>query len=154
MFDTLAVIAYLLGNDSGHSARLQLQATFLEKEKPVCTQTVQSPQLRWKNVPLETTSLALIVKDKKEYYWVAYNLPVQINGLPFGSNTQIRAQDEGENSWGEKNYHTVCAANITHPVTIELYALDKNFNAPHAMTGTELEKKIKGHVLAKTIAHA
>lgn len=151
MFDTLAVIAYLLSSDSGHSSHLHLQAKFLEKEKSVCAQTVESPQLRWKGVPPEASSLALIVKDKKDYHWVVYNLPVQVNSLPFGSNDQIRSQDEGKNSWGQKNYHELCVGDAAHPVTIELFALDKSFNARHAMTGTELEQKIKGHVLAKTV---
>jgi Raf kinase inhibitor-like YbhB/YbcL family protein len=151
MFDTLTVIAYLLGNEPVHPRHLQLQAQFLEKEKTTCVQTALSPQLKWKSIPPEATSLALIIKDKKEYYWVVYNLPAQINGLPYGANVQMTPHDEGLNSWGQKKYHALCPKNVIAPVTVELYALDKRFDAVKPMTGELLERKIQGHVLAKAI---
>ncbi|EKD77696.1 MAG: hypothetical protein ACD_42C00223G0001 [uncultured bacterium] len=160
MFDTLTVIAYLLGNKPGHSTQLHLQAQFLEKQNLVCVvQNAQSPQLRWKGVPPEASSLALIIKDAKtlkntekpHYYWVVYNLPVAVTALPFGGNNQMTSHDEGINSWGQKNYHSLCLGNTTHPVMIELVALDKRFSAREPMTGEILEQKIKGHVLAKAI---
>lgn len=151
MFDTLTLVAYLLGNEPGHSSKLHLRAQFLEQPHAVCVQSTQSPQMQWSGVPPEAGSLALIIKDTNNYYWVVYNLPVQTKGLPFGGNRQIMAHDEGINSWGQNNYHACCARNNVHPVTIELYALDKRFTAQKPMTGEELEQKIKGHVLAKAV---
>lgn len=160
MFDTLTVVAYLLGNEPGHSTQLHLRAQFLEKQNSVCqVQNVQSPQLRWQNVPPEASSLAFIIKDAKtsknaekpRYYWVVYNLPVEVSALPFGSSHQMTPRDEGINSWGEKNYHGLCLGSTAHPVTVALYALDKRFSAREPMTGEIVEQKIKGHVLAKAI---
>lgn len=157
MFDTLTIVAYLLGNEPGHSTQLHLQTRFLEKQNPVCqVQNAQSPQLRWSGVPPGASSLALIIKDAKSsekphYYWVVYNLPVEVSALPFGSSHQMTPRDEGINSWGQKNYHSVCLKNMAHPVTIELVALDKRFSAREPMTGEIVEQKIKGHVLAKAI---
>lgn len=160
MFDTLALLACLIGNDPGHSTRLIMKAPFLEKQnKIICMQHAQSPQFQWKSVPPEASSLVLIIKDantfttmhKQQYYWVVYNLPAQTTQLPYGTNTHIMSYDEGVNSWGEKNYHSICTGNTEYPVIVELYALDKRFSATTQMTGEILEQKIKGHVLAKTI---
>jgi Raf kinase inhibitor-like YbhB/YbcL family protein len=151
MFDTLTVVAYLLGNEPGHSRQLQMQAQFLNNPAVVCVQSTKSPQIRWHKIPPEADSLALIVKDTKNYYWVVYNLPVQTKGLPLGANQQIQAHDEGINSWGQSNYRSWCAGNIAHPLTVELYALDKRFTATQPMSGLQLEQKMKGHVLAKVV---
>ncbi|HLB55950.1 MAG TPA: hypothetical protein VJK30_01270 [Coxiellaceae bacterium] len=160
MFDTLTLLACLIGNDPGHSTQLTMKPPFLEKEnKIICVQRTQSPQFQWKDVPPEASSLAFIIKDantfttmnKQKYYWVVYNLPVQTTQLPYGANVHMSPYDEGVNSWGEKNYHSICADNTEYPVIVELYALDKRFSATTPMTGEVLEQKIKGHVLAKTI---
>ncbi|MCX7121908.1 MAG: YbhB/YbcL family Raf kinase inhibitor-like protein [Gammaproteobacteria bacterium] len=159
MFDTITVIAYLLGNESGLSDHLRLKAHFLEKQSHIAqVQNAPSPHLKWHGVPPEASSLALIVKDakntsdtsKRNYYWVVYNLPIEARELPYGSAGQINKQDEGVNSWGQKNYHTMQIGNKKHPVIVELYALDKRFSAREKMTGEVLEEKIKHHVLAKT----
>lgn len=143
MIDTLTVIAYLLGNEPDRNVHLKLQASFAKKE---------SPQLRWQGVPPETTSLALVVRNKNKYYWIVYNLPPQIKSLPYGVSAQMSPHDEGYNSWGQRNYHAQCTGNATpSPVTIELYALDKRFGARYHMTGHSFEQKIKNHVIAKTI---
>lgn len=153
MFDTLAVLAYLIKYDSGMSDHLRLQAYFSEKQKTTATQSVQSPKIKWKGVPPEASSLALIIKDaklsadtkKQHYYWIVYNLPIQAKKLNYGDDHQINPYNEGINSWGQKCYHT----KQTHPVIVELYVLDQRFSAQHAMTGEALEKKIHGHVLVK-----
>lgn len=151
MFDTLTVVAYLLGNEPGHSSKLHLRAQFLEQPHALCVQSIQSPRIQWSGVPPEAGSLALIIKDAKSYYWVVYNLPVQTKELPFGANHEILSHDEGVNSFGKDNYHTWCSRTTVHPVKVELYALDKRFDARKPMTGETLEQKIKGHVLAKVV---
>lgn len=148
MFDTLAVMAYLLGNDAGHLDRLHLQIP--AKQSQACLSLAKSPALQWQGVPPEASSLALLIKDNKKYAWVVYNLPVDITGLPTGANTKITAYDEGMNSWGQKNYHSICTESTKNMVEIKLIALDTRFNTSHSMTGEQLEEKIKNHALAET----
>lgn len=150
MFDTLAVLAYLLGHDSNHIDQLRLKV-LQPSNPPSISKQVQSPQLQWQNVPPEAESLALIVKDNTRYAWVVYNLPPDLKGLPFDANAQINLNDEGINSWGQKNYHALCWGNKAHPVIIELFALDKRLSANKPITGDALEKEIKNHTLAKTV---
>jgi len=163
MFDTITVIAYLLGDDSGISNRLRLKALFAEKQSAVAQmQHIPSPHIKWRGVPPEASSLALIIKDakissassKKNYYWIVYNLPTGAKELPYDSASQINKHDEGVNSWGQKNYHSMRYGTTTHPVVVELYALDKRFSACKEMTGDVLEQKIKHHVLAKTVVQS
>lgn len=155
MFDTLTVLAYLITHESQYSGRLHLRVLFSEKQAPVsCVQHVASPQLRWRGVPPEADSLAVIIKDnqpeektgKPNYYWVAYNLPTGEKGLPFGISDEMNPNDQ------IITYHSPWACNNPMPsVQIELYALDKRFGANKKMTGAMLEKKIQGHILAKTV---
>lgn len=147
MFDTLTVVAYLMSHESGYVDRLRLHK--ITTNDQLCLQREHSPELKWFGVPPEASSLAVIIKDNQHYEWVVYNLPVNANGLPFGANQLVLSSDQGVNSWGQRNYHAPCYGNLSHPVTIKLYALDKRFSAREDMTGEMLEKKMVGHVLAK-----
>ena len=151
MIDTLTVIAYLLGHDAGSAGHLQLKAFFPEKQTTQCVQKAVSPQLQWRGVPPEADSLAVVVHDKKNYYWVAYNLPAYATILPFGANKIINKYDEGVNSFGERNYHSpwVCGQNVKD-VVVELYALDNRISTKKPLSPEGLFTKIKNHVLAKT----
>ncbi|OGT42589.1 MAG: hypothetical protein A3F13_09250 [Gammaproteobacteria bacterium RIFCSPHIGHO2_12_FULL_40_19] len=151
MFDTLTVVAYLISHHSGYADRLRFMKPFSNTENQLCIHNTQSPALKWRGVPPEASSLALIVKDKMHYEWIVYNLPVSARGLPFGANHQMTPHDQGVNSWGEKNYHAPCFENKTYLVSVTLYALDKRFSARENMTGNVLEKKMKGHVLTKVV---
>lgn len=155
MVDTLTVIAYLLGHDPSYSDRLRLKVLFPEKQtNAVCVKESVSPQLKWRGVPPAADSLALVMHDKKNYYWVAYNLPVQAKGLPKGVNKTINTHDEGVNSFGENSYHSPWSCGQkTESVVVELYALDKRFSADRKMSGDVLLSKLKDHVLAKTEVH-
>lgn len=153
MIDTMTVLVYLLTHNPGHSTHLQISALF---PKNSCVQKTPSPQLRWKKVPPESTSLALIIKDapshktstKPHYYWIVYNLSPDLKGLSFGADAKINPYDKGINSWGKNNYHAPCWRNKLHPIEIELVALDKRFSARYKMTGEKLEQKIKSSTLA------
>lgn len=147
MFDTLTVMAYLLSHHSGYVDRLKLQV--IQPAQQQCVQDAVSPALRWQGVPPEAASLAVIVRDKQRYDWVAYNLPVTTTGLPFGASQHMSSHDQGMNSWGKKTYHLSCGQDSLNPVYVELYVLDKRFSVQGNMTGELLEQKMKGHVLEK-----
>lgn len=151
MIDTITIVSYLLGHHFGHNSKLNLVAHFSEKEnQTICANAVVSPSLRWRDVPPEASSLAMIIKDanppkngeKTHYYWVVYNLPIDAAYLPFGASNYMVHYDEGVNSWGEQNYHSRCFDHQTHPVTVELFALNTRISTDQPITGDRLEKKI------------
>lgn len=160
MIDTITIVSYLLGHHFGHNSKLNLAAHFSEKEnQTICEHVVVSPSLRWRDIPPEASSLAIIVKDanspkngeKTHYYWVVYNLPVDATYLSFGASNYMVHYDEGVNSWGERNYHSRCFDHQTHPVTVELFALNTRISSGQPITGEMLEKNIisKKEILAE-----
>ena len=146
MLDTLTVMAYLLGSDPEKGKALHMTVSFPEKA------AVVSPMIRWKNVPPEAESLAIVIHDQqKHYYWVAYNLPTDAIGLPLGASQNMQAFHEGLNSYGERSYHSPWAlGQRPQGLSVELYALDKRFSTHQALSGDQLYAKIKGHTLVKT----
>lgn len=60
-----------------------------------CTGSNVSPQLLWRNVPVGTKSLALMVHDPDAptgsgfWHWAVYNLPPDSGGLPAGAGNTI-----------------------------------------------------------------
>lgn len=151
MIDTITIVSYLLGHHFGHNSKVKLSARFAEKEnQTICATKIISPSLRWQDVPPEATSLAMVIKDanppksgeKTHYYWVVYNLPVDTTYLPFGESNYMVHYDEGVNSWGEQNYHSRCFDHQTHPVKVELFALNTRISANQPITGEMLEKQI------------
>lgn len=160
MIDTITIVSYLLGHHFGHNSKINLSVRFAEKEnQTICETKVISPSLRWRDVPPEATSLAMIIKDatppkngeKTHYYWIVYNLPIDTTYLPFGASNYMVHYNEGVNSWGEQNYHSRCFDHQTHPVTVELLALGARISSNQPITGELLEKKIisRTQVLAR-----
>ena len=151
MIDTITIVSYLLGHHFGHNSKLNLAVRFSEKEnQTICSTNITSPSLRWRDVPPEATSLAIIIKDanppksgeKTHYYWIVYNLPIDATYLPFGASNYIVQYDQGVNSWGEQHYHSRCFDHQTHPVTVELFALNTRISFNQPITGEILEKQI------------
>jgi Raf kinase inhibitor-like YbhB/YbcL family protein len=120
-----------------------------------------SPPLAWSGVPVATKSLALIVDDPDApdpkaprmtwVHWVLYDIPpsatelreaVDPAGLPQGTKV-------GLNDWKKAQYGGPCPPVGRHRYFHKLYALDTVLAALHRPTKAELEKAMKGHILAE-----
>ena len=149
IIDTMAVLAYLLGDDAGHNKKIILDVPLSQ----ISQATNTNPAIYWKNIPPEAASLALVIKEitifqKPIYYWVVYNLPVDSTGFQAGQSNQTSKNNIGLNSWGQKNYHRLIYPAQNDLALIEIYALDKKFSTIKNITGAQLERKMNGHVLA------
>ena len=121
-----------------------------------------SPPLAWHGVPENTRSLVLIVNDPDAPdpkapkitwdHWVLYNLPVTSTQLPEGVTTDNlpAGTEEGLNSWGTAGYGGPCPPVGRHRYFHKLYALDTEFNNLENPTRSQLEEKMKGHIIAET----
>ena len=119
-----------------------------------------SPDLAWAGVPAGTRTLALIVDDpdapdpaapKMTYvHWVLYNIPATAAGLPEGISSAglPTGTREGVNDWKRTGYGGPCPPIGRHRYFHKLYALDVRLPAK-ALTKTDLEAAMEGHVLAK-----
>src|SRR5919109_263748 len=120
-----------------------------------------SPPLSFTGIPDGTKSLALIVDDpdapdpkapKRTWvHWVLYNLPptagqlaeaVERRALPTGAR-------EGLNDWKRTGYGGPCPPIGRHRYVHKLYALDAALPDLGAVSKADLERAMKGHVLAE-----
>jgi Raf kinase inhibitor-like YbhB/YbcL family protein len=118
-----------------------------------------SPPLAWSGVPPGTKSLVLIVDDpdapdpaapqRTWVHWVLYNLPVSADGLPEGVRKLPAGTLEGVNDWKRTGYGGPCPPIGRHRYFHKLYALDKVLSNLVHPSKTDLEARIKGHVIAQ-----
>ena len=119
-----------------------------------------APALSWSGAPPATKSLALIVDDPDApdpaapkttwVHWVLYNLPPAATGLPEAatSATLPAGTREGLNDWRRSGYGGPCPPVGRHRYFFKLYALGVALPDLGRATKADVEKAMKGHVLA------
>jgi hypothetical protein len=117
-----------------------------------------SPPLRWTAGPEATASWALICDDpdapgKTWVHWVLYDLPAEIRTLPESVSPQDTLENgarQGKNDFGRIGYGGPCPPRgKPHRYYFRLYALDTLLGLPPRATKADVEKAMKGHVLAQ-----
>ena len=126
--------------------------------KFTCDGSDVSPALEWSGAPEGTKSLALICDDPDApmgtwVHWVLYGLPADTKSLPEGvpaKESIERGARQGRNDFKRIGYGGPCPpSGKPHRYLFKLYALDSALElAPGAKKG-DLEKMMKGHVLAE-----
>jgi Raf kinase inhibitor-like YbhB/YbcL family protein len=117
-----------------------------------------SPSLGWSEPPTGTKSLALIMDDPDApagtwVHWVLYDLPGDTRKLEEGIAKDRQLGDgmrQGRNDFGKIGYDGPCPPRGgPHRYYFRLYALDRKMNLKTGASKAELERAIKGHVLAE-----
>ena len=116
-----------------------------------------SPPLSWSGVPQEAKSLALICDDpdapgKAWVHWVVFDLPASLTGLPQGVPAQKTVPGgglQGVNDFRKIGYGGPCPPGGTHSYAFKVYALDTEVALAAGATKADLERAMKGHVLAE-----
>jgi Raf kinase inhibitor-like YbhB/YbcL family protein len=128
--------------------------------KYTCDGKDVSPPLAWSGLPAGTKSLALIMDDPDApdpaapkmtwVHWVLYNIPPGATGLPEGvkSGELPKGTKEGLNDWRRPGYGGPCPPIGRHRYFHKLYALDVVLPELGKATKQDLERAMKGHVLA------
>jgi Raf kinase inhibitor-like YbhB/YbcL family protein len=125
--------------------------------KYTCDDRNVSPPLAWSGVPEETKSLALICDDPDApmgtwVHWVLFNLPASTRELPENvapESTLAYGERQGKNSWGKTGYGGPCPPSGTHRYYFKLYALDLALPLNPAASKADVEKALRGHILAQ-----
>lgn len=117
-----------------------------------------SPPLAWNDAPSGTESFALVVDDPDApdpaapkttwVHWVLYDIPATVTTLAKGARAPEGAR-EGKNDWGRTGYGGPCPPIGRHRYFHKVYALDSVLGERGALTKAELERVMKGHVLAE-----
>jgi Raf kinase inhibitor-like YbhB/YbcL family protein len=118
-----------------------------------------SPALAWTEPPAGTQSFALVVDDpdvpkKTVIHWLIYDLPAATRALPEGVPTKAKLPDgsrQGKNDPGKIGYAGPCPqkGGAAHHYFFKLYALDYQTGLKPKAKGVDVEKAIKGHILAQ-----
>lgn len=123
-----------------------------------CDGADRSPPLHWTNAPANTKSFCLICDDPDAPvgtwdHWVLFNLPHDAHELAEGLVTSEKLPNgaiQGLNSWGRVGYNGPCPPRGSkHRYFFKLYALDTTLNLTSKAAKSDVEKAMKGHVLAE-----
>lgn len=126
--------------------------------KFTCDGADVSPALTWTSPPSGTESLALIMDDPDApgatwVHWVLYDLPADTSGLPEGvpkDQSLSNGARQGRNDFGKIGYNGPCPPKgKPHRYFFKLYALDSRMNLGPGASKGELERAIRGHILAE-----
>ena len=117
-----------------------------------------SPALEWNGAPEGTKAFALVVHDPDAprsggfTHWVAYDIPPEAKNLPENvakDGSLPGGGTQGKNDFGKTGYNGPCPPSGTHRYYFRVYALDRTLNLHPGATKEEVEKAIRGHVLAE-----
>ena len=118
-----------------------------------------SPPLSWTGVPAEAKSIALIMDDPDApvgtwIHWVLFNIPPDTKSLVENIPRALSLPNggvHGANSWGKKKvgYGGPCPPSGTHRYYFKVYALDTKLNLGSGATVDQIQKAMKGHVMAE-----
>jgi Raf kinase inhibitor-like YbhB/YbcL family protein len=116
-----------------------------------------SPALEWRDVPPNSSSLALIVEDPDApvgvfVHWVLFGMPPQTAGLPEGAGQESARPAgglQGTNGFRKVAYGGPCPPGGTHRYFFRVYALDINIDLPAGSSRSQLDGAMRGHILAE-----
>ena len=126
-------------------------------KKFTCDGPDVSPALSWTEPPAGTQAFALIVDDPDApagtwVHWVLYDLPANARALPEGVAKANELPDgslQGRNDFGKVGWNGPCPPKgPAHRYFFKLYALGAKVNLKAGATKADLERAMKGHVVA------
>jgi len=105
------------------------------------------PPLAVRGVPPKAKSLAIIVTDPDApsgtfTHWVLWNVAPAPTSLSGGT--------AGTNDFGKVGYGAPCPPKGTHRYVFTLYALNTTLNLPASAKRGDVERAMRGHVVAQT----
>lgn len=128
-------------------------------KRHTCMGENASPHLSWDGAPAGTKSFALIVDDPDApsgawVHWLLYNVPGERRSLPENIESMPQLDDgilQGRNDFGQPGYGGPCPpyGHGPHRYVFKLYALDDELPLPPGARKGELERAMKGHILAQ-----
>jgi Raf kinase inhibitor-like YbhB/YbcL family protein len=127
-------------------------------KKFTCDGPDVSPALSWSELPANTQSISLIMDDPDApagtwVHWVLYDLPATMRELPENvpkDRDLKNSARQGSNDFGRIGYGGPCPPpGRAHRYFFKLYALDAKTNLSPGATKAELERAMKGRILAQ-----
>ena len=136
-------------------------SAFMENQsipsKYTCDGLNVSPPLAWKNIPEGTKSIVLISDDPDApagvwVHWVCYDIAPAVTALPENipqADTLPQGGKQGMNDFNNVGYGGPCPPSGTHRYFFKIYALDRELGLPVGKSKKDIERAMKGHILAQ-----
>lgn len=126
-----------------------MQETMIPK-KYTCQGENSSPPLFFSNVPENTKSLALEVRDPDApsgdfVHWIAWNIDPTVTQIMEGRVP--RGVIQGMNDFGKPGWGGPCPPSGIHRYEFHLYALDQLIQLPQVSTKIDLRSNMNGSIL-------
>jgi len=127
-------------------------------KKFTCDGPDVSPKLSWSAAPEKGQSFALIMDDPDApvgtwVHWVLFDLPADTKELAEGVAKQEQLANgarQGRNDFGKIGYGGPCPPpGNPHRYFFKLYALDTKLHLKAGSTKADVERAMKGHILAQ-----
>lgn len=120
--------------------------------KYTCDGMDVNPPLIIENVPTEARSLALIIDDPDApmgtwVHWVVWNIDPKISEIK--EDTVPKGSVQGINDFRKHEYGGPCPPSGTHRYFFKLYALNALLDLSLNSLKADLERVMKGHVIAQ-----
>jgi len=123
--------------------------------KYTCDGADVNPPLAISDVPPNAKSLVLIMDDpdamkpagKVWDHWIVWNIPPFTKEIAEGQEPR---GVHGKGTSGNLKYHGPCPPDMVHRYFFTLYALDTGLQLPEGSAKADVEKAMKGHILART----
>lgn len=150
-------------------SNLRLQSKSFEDGKMIpdkytCQGQNISPELSWKGAPAKTKCFALIVEDPDAptmnfTHWVVFNIPAiadpNTNGFELTEGFPREEKSDkgilqGANDFQKIGYDGPCPPSGVHRYYFKLYALDNFLHLGGGALKSQVQKAMKGHILAQT----
>jgi Raf kinase inhibitor-like YbhB/YbcL family protein len=135
--------------------KLLVKSSAFENNKPIpvkytCDGADVNPPLTIDGVPEETKTLVLIVDDPDAPmgtfdHWIVWNIPAATRKIEENTVPGI----EGMSSYRKHAYGGPCPPYGTHRYFFKVYALDTQLDLKLNSTKRDVEKAMKGHILAE-----
>ena len=120
--------------------------------KYTCDGTNVNPPLKIENTPSHAKSLALVFDDtdapRGSYvHWILWNIDPGVKEIK--ENSVPEGAIQGMNDFKKNHYGGPCPPRRAHKYVFKIYALDTRLDLSLHSTKTDLEKAMKGHILAQ-----
>ncbi len=145
------------GKEGTKMAELKISSSVFENNasipvKYTCDGSNVNPPLSFENIPAGAKSLALIMDDPDApmgtfVHWVLWNIDPQTKEIK--ENSVPKGAEQGINDFKKHDYGGPCPPSGTHRYFFKLYALDAAMSLPSSSKKADVEKAMKGHIIAE-----
>jgi len=120
--------------------------------KYTCDGTNVNPPQKIENTPSHAKSLALVFDDtdapRGSYvHWILWNIDPGVKEIK--ENSAPEGAIQGMNDFKKNHYGGPCPPRRAHKYVFKIYALGTRLDLSLNSTKTDLEKAMKGHILAQ-----